>query len=136
MEFNNNANPQGAPITEPQGNGKMFTQEEVNQIVSERLKKERAKGEPSEQDKRIGELNAKESHLNCREYLISNGYPADLLEILGTDDSEKFIKNVEKLCQICPELGKPVIPTAGGMRHGGAIEETFDKKLADAFKRK
>ena len=135
MELENNMQ-QGSQGTEPQGNGKMFTQEEVNQIVSERLKKERAKGEPSEQDKRIGELNAKESHLNCREYLMSNGYPADLLEILGTDDSEKFIKNVEKLCALCPDLGKKVPRTSGGLRHGSAIGETFEDKLADAFKRK
>lgn len=131
MELENNMQP-GAPGTEPQGNGKMFTQEEVNQIVSDRLKKERAKSEPSEQDKRNSELDTKENNLNCREYLMSNSYPPELIEILDTSNSEKFIENVEKLRELLPDLGGK--PKSGGMRHGSA--DIGDDPIAEAFRRK
>ncbi len=115
------------------GEGKTFTQEEVNKIVSERLKKERAKAEPSEQDKRAGELDARENQLNCREYLTNKGYPAELLEIIGTENSDKFIERVEKLRAICPDMGMRRVVLAGGMRQGTG--DTADN-IADAFKRK
>ena len=49
--------------------GRTFTQEEVNQIVSNRLAQERAKGEPTEAEKRESELAAREAALACREYI-------------------------------------------------------------------
>lgn len=49
--------------------GRTFTQEEVNQIVSNRLAQERAKGEPTEAEKRESEIAAREAALACREYI-------------------------------------------------------------------
>ena len=78
---------------------KTFTQEEVNRIIADRLARERAKAsEPSsEETKRTAELNARESRLNCKEFLMQSGYPMELLELLDTSDFENFKEKTEKL---------------------------------------
>lgn len=43
--------------------GRMFTQDEVNKIVSDRLARERAKGEPSPQELKEKELSARENRI-------------------------------------------------------------------------
>lgn len=75
--------------------GRTFTQEEVNQIVSNRLAQERAKGEPTEAEKRESELAAREAALACREYISQKSYPHELLDILPTSDAEAFQTAVE-----------------------------------------
>ena len=119
----------------PEGNGaqedkKLFTQEEVNRIVSERLNRERTKAEPSEQEKRESDLTARENRLACREYLIDNKYRMELLDIIDTDDTGKFKKTVEKLVEIFPEAdGKTPYFTTGST---GVVSN----RIADAFKPK
>ena len=79
---------------------KLFTQDEVNRIVSERLARERAKSEPSSTDAREQALKARESRLECREYLdtvdISDQFKGVLLDTLDTSDIERFKEHVEK----------------------------------------
>ena len=73
-----------------QGGEKMFTQEDVNRIVAERLARERAKGQPPEPDQREQELTQREVALECRDFLErenqirGTNYPAaDLVHLLG-----------------------------------------------------
>ena len=54
-----------------QGGERMFTQDDVNRIISERLARERQKTEPSAIDEREIQLKARESRLDCRDYLES-----------------------------------------------------------------
>lgn len=102
------ANSVTEPNTHPEGNGapaaseKLFTQEEVNKIVSERLNRERAKAEPTEQDAREMELSKREHRLDCRDFLTENKYSEKLLDILDTSDVEKFKQTVGKLSDIFP----------------------------------
>ena len=49
--------------------GKLFTQQQVNEIVRERLARERAKAEPTAIDERETALKAREARLDCRDYL-------------------------------------------------------------------
>ena len=49
------------------GSGRLFTQEEVNRIVSERLARERAKQPP---DQALQELEAKVKRMEMREFLV------------------------------------------------------------------
>lgn len=107
---------QKAAKTDPQENGgKLFTQEEVNRIISERLNRERAKSDPEQQtetdrEKALREreeaLQARENKLACTAYLKEKGieekYYADF-EALETDP-EKFRKIVDT-------LGKYFVPT-------------------------
>lgn len=72
-----------------------FTQEEVNRIVSDRLAKERARQTaPTERELA---LDARESRLTCREYLVNTGGPSVLLEALDTADPAAFREKVEML---------------------------------------
>lgn len=94
----NNQNSNQQPNTQPadngnQGGGKLFTQEEVNNIVRDRLARERAKNtpqEPTEEEKRLMDLNARESRIACREYVMDRGLPQQLLEVLDTSNHEEF----------------------------------------------
>lgn len=137
------------PTTEPtpgatggQGGEKTFTQEEVNRIVSERLKTERDKltAQPKETEEekamkaRESDLKARESCLDCREYLESKKLPGELLDILDTSDVEKFKEAAEKLAALLPETGGKVpIAVAGtsgrGFGMGDRISEAFKPKI-------
>lgn len=91
----------------PEDNGgqgsKMFTQDEVNRIVSDRLARERAKAEPQE-DEREKALKAREARIDCREYISNKNYPAALLDVLDVSDAEKFKQIVDKLVQQFPAI--------------------------------
>lgn len=97
-----NAN-QTEPDTQPEDNGdknqsgsgteRTFTQDEVNKIIKERLQRERSKAGAEQQQheaEKTAELTAKENRLTCKEYLLDNGYPQKLLDIIDTSDPEEF----------------------------------------------
>ena len=120
MDNTENQNIEQQPTTQPadngnQGGGKMFTQEEVNQIIKERLDRERAKAkppEPTEEEKRAQELTARENKLSCREYLVNSGHPAELLDILDTSDPKDFQRKAESLMK----LFRTMPPYRGSLR--------------------
>ena len=110
MSENINQNGQQQPTTPTpeasggQGGERTFTQEEVNRIVADRLARERAKAEPSPADEREQALKAREAKLDCREYLDAQGYPAALLDVLDSSDTDKFKAGVEKLVKAFPAI--------------------------------
>lgn len=93
-----NQNPAG---TQPEDNGigaKTFTQEDVNRIVQERLARDRSgRQDGTEAAKRMAEIERREARMECREYIAEKGYSKDLLDILGTDDVERFKELAGKL---------------------------------------
>lgn len=111
MDENKNQSGTQQPDVQPAGNGeqgegKLFTQAEVNDIIRDRLARERAKNvpqEPTEEEKRAKELSIRENRLSCREYVMENHLPAEILDVLDTSDHEKFIKNAEKLSGLLRE---------------------------------
>lgn len=129
---NINSNPEGTG--ESTDEKKMFTQEEVNRIVSERLQREKAKAEPSEQETREADLTRRENRMTCREFLIENNYMSELLDILDTSDVDKFKEAVTKLSNILPgiEVGKPVPRFTTPMKSGISKSDP----IANAFKLK
>lgn len=98
MEQENTQNNNQQPNTQPadngeQGSGKLFTQEEVNTIIRDRLARERAKNtpsEPTEEEKRLNDLTIRENRLACREYVMDQGLPSKLLDVLDTSNQEDF----------------------------------------------
>lgn len=85
--------------------GRTFTQDDVNRIVSERLAHEREKLQASAKDtEREKALAAREARLDCREYLDTQGYPAALLDVLDSSDTDKFKAAVEKLVKAFPAI--------------------------------
>ena len=94
MNENNTANREQSNTQTPEENGgnagKMFTQDEVNRIISERLTRERERNTANRGDEREQALKARENRLECRDYLAEKGYPSKLIDVLGDMDSEKF----------------------------------------------
>lgn len=138
-----NQNVEQQPTTQPADNGnqdggKMFTQEEVNKIVSDRLTRDREKRSAQQQeDAREQALKAREARLDCREYLTEKKYPAELLDILDTTDADKFKATADKLGELFGHgstRAQFVQPRFTGPRSGGAspdpdpIREAFMPK--------
>lgn len=139
MNENNTANREQSNTQTPEENGgnagKMFTQDEVNRIISERLTREREKNTANRGDEREQALKARENRLECRDYLAEKGYPSKLIDVLGDMDSEKFKGVVDALAENFPGMfqqpmikGAIVAPT--GMR------PSIDSRISDAFKPK
>ena len=106
MTDNNTPNTaQQENTTQPEGNGpagKVFTQEEVNNIVRERLN--RVKAGAAEQDERATALDEREAAVQQREQAMqlkesraAKGYDTAFLDLLDTSDPEKFTALVDKL---------------------------------------
>lgn len=98
--------------TPPEGNGpagKMFTQDEVNNIVRERLN--RVKAGAAEQDERAAALEQREAEIRqreqtmqqketrsaCADHCKEKGYDSAFLDLLDTSNPEQFNALVDKL---------------------------------------
>lgn len=78
----------------PQQEEKLFTQEEVNKIVRDRLS--RAKHLPAaEFDRRERELNEREMRLDAREKLADAGIPKELLPLVNCSSKENMESSIE-----------------------------------------
>lgn len=82
--MNNNPNPDGA-------GAKTFTQEQVNQIVSDRLARDRAKGEAVLAE-REQQLAQRELLLTAKEKINEMGLPAELVDALNVSSPEALEK--------------------------------------------
>lgn len=82
--------------------GKTFTQEEVNQIVSSRLKEEREKMK-KEQDAAFAEREAalagREARMDAIGKLRSKGLPDTLVDAINCTDGDSVDKSIEILAQ-------------------------------------
>ena len=140
------------PITPtPEASGgqgeKLFTQDDVNRIVSERLAREREKltQQPKEDERetalreREKAVEARETRYRCEDYLkeinLSAKYRQDFLDVLDTTDFDTFKKIVDR-------LGKPFIETVetrgASIPHPTGLynEQSLDAQIARAFKPK
>ena len=123
----------------PEENGgsseKMFTQDDVNRIVSERLARERERlTQQPKEDEREQALKARENKLDCRDYLDAKKYPAALLDVLDTSDAEKFKAAVDSLVQIDwtflnPQREKLILPKLSYSGSHDAIADAFKPKI-------
>ena len=122
---------------------KLFTQEQVNRIISDRLSREREKPRDAERENELNEkqkaLEARENAITCREYIssldIENEHKKVFLDNLDTGDSEKFKATVDGLvkglglsCRKCSGYAPP----AGSPRR----KEFLDARISEAFKPK
>ena len=115
--------------------GKMFTQEDVNRIVSERLTREREKLV----DDREKDLKAREARLDCRDYLDSKKYPVKLLDLLDSSDVEKFKTAADAMVEGFPSIVQPDSPTPPPYAVGtgaGVYGDLGSDAIANAFKPK
>lgn len=131
-------------LEEQDGSGRMFTQEEVNHIIKQRLAKVKEINKATEEEiakqveeataSRTAELDAREKRLECRSYLIENGYPEELLDALDTSDAETFKQKADTLAGIIAK-NRPVAPLGSGEpvltgKLGGALQDAFSANNA------
>ena len=109
---------------------KTFTQDEVNRIVSDRLKREHEKmnEQPSETEQREKELLNRENKMSCKEYIAENGYSSELLDLFNTDNVDEFKENISKLYKICPQINEPIRNPVAEIH-----QERSNETLADIF---
>ena len=122
---------------------KLFTQEQVNEIVKKRLAKVKQQegAEPPEDysekstklTEKEAELTAKENRLNCQEYVIEKGYPKELLDTLDTTDVEKFKERADMLNGI---YGKKEVQPFGSAEFDGVGSGTIKDAFAYGRKHK
>lgn len=78
--------------------GKIFTQEEVNTIISDRLKRERDKM-GKEQEEKLNEreraIAAREMRIEATEKLTAAGLPKTIVDALNCSDEETMNKSIE-----------------------------------------
>ena len=147
-EMMNNEQAQTTPTPEENGGqgGKLFTQEEVNRIISDRLAREREKlAQPPKEDERETALRerekaveARESRYKCEDYLkeinLSEKYRQDFLDVLDTSDFDKFKKIVDRLGE--PYIVTTVIRGANTCIPPCNNPTSLDAQIAQAFKPK
>ena len=123
---------------------KTFTQEELEQILKERIKRaqdnavkktedevaERLKERTTELEAKETEITLRENLLECKAYLADKNYPSDLLDLFDTSNSADFIKTVDRLASI--EWKKPEKPPLAPLK---STEKVKQDDLAIAFKK-
>ena len=132
-----NNDPAGADA----GTQRTFTQKEVDNIVQERIARERRKNEPTPDQIREKDLAARESAMTCKEYIAEQNYPKGLLELFDTADHEQFKQKVDKMKELFPGVfadpgKKPAIFTKGtnggaGLGGSDALAEAFGLKRSE-----
>ena len=120
------------------GNNRMFTEEEVNDIVRKRLERYKEKHPvqsdeetariATELDARTAELSKREFMLDCKGYLFEKGYASDLIEVINADDIESFKEKADKLNQMIKK-SQPAMPVFQAELPPGAdaIASAFSK---------
>jgi len=113
-----------------------FTQAEVDNIVKERLAKEKTKFETALAEKEKG-LAAREFQLTAKETLTAKGLSHDLLEALNTSSKEAFDRSLaileEKLKTNQAQSGGSSTVTkvsTGGVHSEGGTTEDNDIRAA------
>ncbi len=106
MEIKNtdNTNSTATPGAEEK-TAKTFTQDELNAIVSERLKREK-ESIMKQLEQREKDLQTKENVFECKEYLSQNGYPVELMEIFNAENRDDFITRVSAMVEKFPDFYK------------------------------
>ena len=117
---------------------KLFTQEELDRIVNERLtRQKRSMQKSNDISGKEQELNAREARLNCREYLSERGYPAELIDIIDTTDFDGFKDKADRLeSLLAAKTKKPQMRFVFDTGAPLGKSENYTDNLAKAFKPK
>lgn len=124
---------------------RMFTQSEVNELISKRLERERAKHEAKQPDEetlqkvadlenKATELNKKEFELDCKSYLMEKGYNSEIINFIDADDLDTFKEKADKLNSMIGENNRRTAPPLGSTEDNmHVLHDVKADKIADAF---
>ena len=107
-----NTNQNADPASGQGTGGNVFTQEQVNTIIQDRLAKEKAKYEKQIADMQAG-IKQREKRLEAREKLAEKGLPAELIDLVRLDDDKAFNTSLELLERTYKQR-QPETPQNGG----------------------
>lgn len=141
-EENTNINQKEKQTEQPRGDEKgekLFTQEEVNKIVSERLKRQEKRDEKRDKNEaekalevREQELDSRGKKLDCKEYLLEKKYPLQILELIDTSDVEVFKEKADTIRKMITDnryTAPPVYTTEpSSYRNVGGFDSEFKHK--------
>lgn len=123
--------PEGNGDQSSTGSGRMFTQDEVNRIIKERLQRDRESRKQERDDQssaRAAELEARENRMTCKEYLLESGYPLEMLDTIDTSNPAEFKVKAFKLfnaMQNKPSIFCPTPDFCAETPPNDAIAEAF-----------
>lgn len=96
---------------------KIFTQDEVNRIVQERLARAKAQQEPGQKEQ---ELAQRENDLYIREQVAAHGFPADIAGELKGLDKGTVDRCIKILKPYIDRMNEPIMNPVRGTR--GIVE--------------
>lgn len=108
---------------------KIFSQEDVNRIVQERLARVKTAHEP---DERELELQRRENELYAREQIAEHGLPKETIEDFKGMDKQTVDKCIKIIAPYVKKMKEPfynpVGPTNGTIDNGDAIRKAMGLK--------
>lgn len=116
MDNNNNMDNNGNAPENTNGPEKMFTQDDVNRIVSERLARERA---GQQADARELELQQRENGLYMKELVAGGKIPQDIADALKGLDKEKIDSLIGAVAPYIRKAEEPIMNPTGSTRGTG-----------------
>ena len=114
----------------PQTNERMFTQDEVNRIVQDRLARVKVANEP---DQRELDLQSRELALYARERIEENGLDKTLADELKGMDKATIDKVIKIIAPMAQRMNEP-IRNAVGPTNGKAIDSDSSIRAAMGLK--
>lgn len=106
---NNNQNNQQTGEPGKQGE-KLFTQEDVNRIVGERLARAKSQNEPESKER---ELQQKENELFIKEIVLEKKLPQDIADTLKGLDKDKINSIIEVISPYIQKTKEPILNPTG-----------------------
>lgn len=114
-----------------------FTESEVNEIVQNRLARERRKNDREDSGSdRIANLDDRELRIMAKEKLLDMGMSTKLANLLRYDDEESLEDAIEAFNSLIGGAGgnKEEKPKSWGQRHAGAgIRKTEEERIRQAM---
>ena len=111
---------------------KMFTQEEVNRIVQERLARGKTPNEPNQSEL---DLQARENALYVREQVAEFGLPKELVDEFKGMDKVTVDKCIKIIAPYVQKLKEPILNAVGPTNNGASGTEAAQIRAAMGLKR-
>lgn len=118
----------------PDAGEKTFTQDDVNRIISERLAKEKNKGE-QDFSKREKELEMRELRISAKEMLNERNLSNKLLDALNYSDKETLEKSIATIEEVVKEKTKNTTVKMKGVVPGATGKEPADEPVDIALRK-
>lgn len=138
MEMNKNQNiniedqsNDQAAAEDTQNAERMYTSAEVNEMIRKRLAREKKKAANGND----AEVQLRSARLDCKEYVIDNGLPKELLDVIDTSDFAAFKEKAEKMRGVISKTAEESAPGYPDVKDGGSVPRIHDDsgEFAKAF---